>query len=101
MVVLETGALVSQTETFNALLENFFSVTIEASPEEHLRPMMDQGDTRDDFKETVEDLKLILEESESAYRQADYVLNTSERTEVNCLSELRKVARAFLTMEKS
>ena len=103
-VVLETGgSLVSQTETFNALLENFFSVWVKASPEEHLRRVMDQGDTRpmDGFKEAIEDLKLILEEREPEYRQADYVLNTSERTEIDCLSELRKVAGAFLTTEKA
>lgn len=103
-VVLETGgSLVSQTETFNALLENFFSVWVKASPEEHLRRVMDQGDTRpmDGFKEAIEDLKLILEEREPEYRQADYVLNTSERTEIDCLSELRKVAGAFLTTDKN
>jgi XRE family aerobic/anaerobic benzoate catabolism transcriptional regulator len=103
-VVLETGgSLVSQTETFNALLENFFSVWVKASPEEHLRRVMDQGDTRpmDGFKEAIEDLKLILEEREPEYRQADYVLNTSERSEIDCLSELRKVAGAFLTTEKA
>jgi XRE family aerobic/anaerobic benzoate catabolism transcriptional regulator len=103
-VVLETGgSLVSQTETFNALLENFFSVWVKASPEEHLRRVMDQGDTRpmDGFKEAIEDLKLILEEREPEYRQADYVLDTSERTEVDCLSELRKVAGAFLASERT
>ena len=102
-VVLETGgSLVSQTETFNALLENFFSVWVKASPEEHLRRVMDEGDTRpmDGFKEAIEDLKLILEQRELECRQADYVLDTSSRTEMDCLSELCKVAGAFLTTDK-
>lgn len=103
-VVLETGgSLVSQTDTFNALLENFFSVWIKASPEEHLRRVLDQGDTRpmDGLKEAIDDLKLILDEREPEYRQADYVLDTSQRTEIECLSELRKVAGAFLAVAKS
>lgn len=103
-VVLETGgSLVSQTETFNSLLENFFSVWVKASPEEHLRRVMAQGDTRpmDGFKEAIEDLKLILDERDADYRQADYVLDTSERSEFECLSELRKVAGAFLTTDKA
>lgn len=103
-VVLETGgSLVSQTETFNALLENFFSVWVKASPEEHLRRVMAQGDTRpmDGFKEAIEDLKLILDERDADYRQADYVLDTTERSEIECLSELRKMAGAFLTTDKS
>lgn len=103
-VVLETGgSLVSQTETFNALLENFFSVWVKASPEEHLRRVMAQGDTRpmDGFKEAIEDLKLILDERDADYRQADYVLDTTERSEVDCLSELRKTAGAFLATNKS
>jgi len=103
-VVLETGgSLVSQTETFNSLLENFFSVWVKASPEEHLRRVMAQGDMRpmDGFKEAIEDLKLILDERDAEYRQADYVLDTSERTEIDCLSELQKFAGAFLTVEKA
>lgn len=103
-VVLETGgSLVSQTETFNSLLENFFSVWVKASPEEHLRRVMAQGDMRpmDGLKEAIEDLKLILDERDAEYRQADYVLDTSKRTEIDCLSELRKVAGAFLTVEKA
>ncbi|NVK01533.1 MAG: shikimate kinase, partial [Oceanospirillaceae bacterium] len=103
-VVLETGgSLVSQTETFNSRLENFFSVWVKASPEEHLRRVMAQGDMRpmDGFKEAIDDLKLILEERDAEYRQADYVLDTSERTEIDCLSELRKVAGAFLAVEQA
>lgn len=103
-VVVETGgSLVSQTETFNALLENFFSIWVKASPEEHLRRVMAQGDTRpmDGFNEAIEDLKLILDEREPEYRQADYVLDTTERSEADCIAELRRVAGAFLTTNES
>ncbi len=101
-VILETGgSLVSQTDTFNILLENFFSVWIKASPEEHLSRVMSQGDTRpmSGFKEAIEDLKLILEERELDYRQADYVLDTSGRTVDDCVHELNKVASPFLQVK--
>ncbi|HCH23827.1 MAG TPA: transcriptional regulator [Oceanospirillaceae bacterium] len=98
-VVLETGgSLVSQTETFNSLLENFFSIWIKASPEEHLNRVMDQGDTRPmiGFNEAIEDLKLILQQRELEYKQADYVLDTAGRTVEECLVEMKKVSGAFL-----
>lgn len=98
-VILETGgSLVSQTESFKLLLDNFFSVWIKASPEEHLSRVMDQGDTRPmaGLKEAIEDLKLILEERESGYKLSDYILDTTGRTEAECLAELKKTAGAFL-----
>ena len=98
-VILETGgSLVSQTESFKLLLDNFFSVWIKASPEEHLSRVMDQGDTRPmaGLKEAIEDLKLILEERESGYKLADYTLDTTGRSEAECLTELKRTAGAFL-----
>lgn len=98
-VILETGgSLVSQTDTFNLLLENFFSFWIKAEPEEHLDRVMSQGDTRpmQGFDEAIEDLKLILEERQGDYQQADYILDTSRRTVEDCLHELKKVSLPFL-----
>ena len=98
-VILETGgSLVSQTESFKLLIDNFFSVWIKASPEEHLSRVMDQGDTRTmaGLKEAIEDLKLILEERESGYKLADYTLDTTGRSEAESLIELKRVAGAFL-----
>lgn len=103
-VILETGgSLVSQTESFKLLLDNFFSVWVKASPEEHLARVMDQGDTRPmaGLKEAIEDLKLILEERESSYKLADYTLETTRRSEEECLSELKKTVGPFLQQIKS
>lgn len=98
-VILETGgSLVSQTDTFNLLLENFFSIWVKTSPEEHLSRVMSQGDTRPmaGFDEAIEDLRLILEEREIDYNQADYVLNTSRRDIGDCTQELKRVAQPYL-----
>lgn len=59
---------------------------------------MDQGDTRPmaGLKEAIEDLKLILEERESGYKLADYTLDTTGRSEAECLTELKRTAGAFL-----
>ncbi|MCP4790860.1 MAG: helix-turn-helix transcriptional regulator [Gammaproteobacteria bacterium] len=103
-VVLETGgSLVSQTDTFNLLLENFFSIWVKASPQEHLQRVISQGDMRpmNGFEAATEDLKLILEEREPEYRQADYVLDTEKRSEADCLAELSKVAGGFLNIGRS
>jgi XRE family aerobic/anaerobic benzoate catabolism transcriptional regulator len=53
------------------------------------------------FEAATEDLKLILEEREPEYRQADYVLDTEKRSEADCLAELSKVAGGFLNIGRS
>ncbi len=98
-VVLEVGgSLVSQSDTFNHLLDNFYTIWLKASPEEHMQRVLDQGDLRPmaGNKEALDDLRLILGEREAEYKLANYTLDTSGRSLTDCLMELVNTARPFL-----
>jgi XRE family aerobic/anaerobic benzoate catabolism transcriptional regulator len=100
-IVLETGgSLVTQPDTFKSLLDSYYTVWVKASPEEHMNRVLAQGDLRpmagSDNDEAMEDLKLILREREVGYRQADYVLDTSHRSLLDCAQELANHCGDFL-----
>jgi len=93
-VVLETGgSLVSELDTYNLVINSFYTVWIAASPTEHMKRVIEQGDLRpiQGNRDAMEDLKLILEERRPQYEAAHYALNTSGRTVQDCLLELRDV----------
>lgn len=99
-IVLETGgSIVAMSETFKLLLDSFYTIWVKASPEEHMNRVMAQGDLRPmaNNEEAMEDLKLILQEREAEYSQADYVLDTSKRTLVDCVNELSDHCEEYLS----
>jgi len=98
-VVVETGgSLVSEQQTYDALLGSFYTVWIKASPEEHMSRVIAQGDLRpmEGSTEAMSDLELILEERESYYSAANYVLDTSGRSVQDCLQELASQCQPYL-----
>jgi XRE family aerobic/anaerobic benzoate catabolism transcriptional regulator len=100
-IVLETGgSLVTQADTFKLLLDSYYTVWVKASPEEHMNRVMAQGDLRPmagtDNDEAMEDLKLILREREAGYSQADYILDTSNRSLLDCTQELANQCGDYL-----
>lgn len=93
-VVLETGgSLVSEPDTYNLVINSFYTIWVQASPTEHMERVIEQGDLRpiQGNREAMEDLKLILEERRPQYEAAHYALNTSGRTVQECLLELQNV----------
>lgn len=90
--VIETGgSLVSESRTFDALLESCFTVWLQASPQEHMRRVFEQGDVRPmegHGRQAMEDLKTILEARRSLYGRADAVLDTAGRSIDDCAQEL-------------
>jgi XRE family aerobic/anaerobic benzoate catabolism transcriptional regulator len=100
-IVLETGgSLVTQPESFKLLLDAYYTVWIKTSPEEHMNRVLAQGDLRpmsgSDNDEAMEDLKLILKEREMGYSQADYILDTSQRSLLDCAQELANQCGDYL-----
>lgn len=91
------GSLVSEPETYQRLLQHFFTVWIQASPEEHMQRVIAQGDTRpiQGNRRAMDDLRRILIEREADYRKADYILSTSHRSIDNCFDELVSVALPY------
>ena len=99
LAILESGgSLVTERETYNLLLDHYFTVWVKATPEEHMSRVMDQGDLRPmaDNEKAMEDLKLILTEREAEYAMADYTLDTGGRKVLDCSLELARRCEEFL-----
>ncbi len=79
-VLATGGSLVSEPATFERLLTMCFTVWLRAAPEEHMQRVMAQGDMRPmaDNRESMSDLRRILDVREPLYRKADATIDTSE-----------------------
>jgi XRE family aerobic/anaerobic benzoate catabolism transcriptional regulator len=78
-VLATGGSLVSEPATFERLLSMCFTVWLQATPEEHMQRVIAQGDMRPmaDNRESMSDLRRILDGREPLYRKADEAINTS------------------------
>lgn len=96
MVVAVGGGVVSESETFDLLLGNCFTVWLKATPEEHMSRVIAQGDLRPmaDNDEAMEDLKRILAAREPFYRKADIILDTSSQSTESSFAQLREIVSA-------
>jgi XRE family aerobic/anaerobic benzoate catabolism transcriptional regulator len=90
------GGVVSEKETYDALLANCFAIWVKAQPEEHMSRVVAQGDLRAmaDNDEAMDDLRRILEAREPFYRKADLHLDTSGKTVEQSFRELKKTLNA-------
>lgn len=77
-VLATGGSLVSEPATFERLLTMCFTVWLRATPEEHMQRVIAQGDMRPmaDNRESMSDLRRILDVRGPLYRKADAVINT-------------------------
>ncbi len=80
-VIATGGSIVSEPETWELLLRECFTVWLRATPEDHMRRVRDQGDTRpmENSGEAMADLKRILETRQALYARADLTVDTSSR----------------------
>lgn len=96
-VVLATGGgLVSEPATFERLLDSFYTIWLQASPEEHWDRVIRQGDHRVEGSgdsEALVDMRRILAQREPLYRKADAQLDTSGKTARQSFKGLLAVAR--------
>lgn len=90
VIVATGGGLVAEPATFELLLRTCTTVWVKASPEEHMRRVVAQGDRRPmaDNQRAMDDLRAILDSREPLYRHADLVLDTSGRTFEASFAEL-------------
>ncbi|NMM46395.1 helix-turn-helix transcriptional regulator [Rhodospirillaceae bacterium KN72] len=97
-VIATGGGIVSESSTFQLLLDRCHTIWIKARPEEHMNRVLKQGDFRPMARndEAMEDLKAILAARDPAYRQADAVLDTSGRSVEDSLDALESLARGLL-----
>lgn len=96
-VVLATGGgLVSEPATFERLLGSFYTIWLQASPEEHWDRVIGQGDRRVEGSgdsEALVDMQHILAQRDPLYSKADAQLDTHGKTSRQSLKELIAVAR--------
>lgn len=96
-VVLATGGgLVSEPATFERLLDSFFTVWVQASPEEHWDRVIRQGDLRVEGSgdtEALSDMRRILAQRDPIYGKADARLQTSGKTPRQSLKELLRLIK--------
>ncbi len=98
-VIATPGGLVSDPATFNLLLAHCTTVWLKATPEDHMKRVIAQGDMRpmggaSASKQAMEDLKSILNGRAAFYSKADAELDTSaqslDKTEAALLRLVRK-----------
>jgi XRE family aerobic/anaerobic benzoate catabolism transcriptional regulator len=78
-VLATGGGLVTQPATYEMLRARCFTVWLRATPDEHMKRVIAQGDLRPmaGNAEAMEDLKRILAGREAAYAKADLAFDTS------------------------
>lgn len=86
-VLATGGSLVSESATFQRLRECCFTVWLRANPEDHMRRVLAQGDTRPmaNNPEATSDLSRILVEREPLYSKADLTVDTSKTSKIRLL----------------
>jgi XRE family aerobic/anaerobic benzoate catabolism transcriptional regulator len=93
-VIASAGGIVADEDTFGLLRAATHVVWLRASPAEHMRRVMEQGDFRPMRRNpgAMKDLVAILEAREPEYRRAHAQLDTSGRGVEECVEELARTA---------
>jgi len=98
-LVLEVGgSLVTEKDTYDRLLKNFFTIWITATPDDHLQRVVEQGDRRPmaGSRNAIEDIKVMLAERDADYRRAHSTLSTHDQTTQMSVQALDAVAAPWL-----
>lgn len=97
-VIAIPGGLVSDPATFNLLLAHCTTVWLFADPEDHMKRVVDQGDTRPmgNSREAMSELKSILAERAAFYSKAELKVDTSAQPLDETFQILRRLVRDAL-----
>jgi XRE family aerobic/anaerobic benzoate catabolism transcriptional regulator len=99
-VIATPGGIVSDPATFNQLLAHCTTVWLRATPEDHMKRVVAQGDTRPmaASREAMEDLKSILAGRAAFYSKAEFELDTSAQALQPTFAALRSMVREALEL---
>jgi XRE family transcriptional regulator, aerobic/anaerobic benzoate catabolism transcriptional regulator len=97
-VIATAGGIVSNAETYAALLRRTHTIWIKARPDEHMRRVIAQGDFRPMAKnpEAMADLVAILDARRADYARAEAELDTSGDTVERSFAKLMRIAERCL-----
>ncbi|OYV02455.1 MAG: transcriptional regulator [Burkholderiales bacterium PBB5] len=100
VVIATPGGLVSDAATFNLLLAHCYTVWLQASPEDHMSRVSDQGDLRPmaASREAMDDLRRILAGRSAFYSKADLVFDTSQQALEPSFLALRAAVHEALSL---
>ena len=99
-VLATGGSLVSESATYDRLLATCYTIWLQATPQEHMSRVIEQGDMRPMAQnpEAMSDLERILTERTHLYAKADVTINTSHRRVEEvvhaCLESVKGLAAA-------
>ena len=95
MIMAVAGGIVAEPDTYNLLLDNFHTIWLRTSPDEHMARVRDQGDERPmaGNPEAMDQLRSILTSREALYAKALAQLGTSGRTVDVSLAQLLALIR--------
>ena len=96
-VIATAGGIVADEVTYAQLLDQTHVVWLQASPAEHMRRVMEQGDFRPmaHNRQAMDDLVVILGARAPLYGQAHASLDTSGKTLEACAGELVEIAEGL------
>ena len=99
-VIAIPGGIVSDPATFNLLLAHCTTVWLFADPEDHMKRVVAQGDTRPiaASREAMAELKGILADRAAFYSKAEFRVDTSEQPLEQTFALLRALVRKVLAL---
>lgn len=99
-VIATPGGIVSDPANFNLLLAHCTTVWLQADPEDHMKRVLAQGDTRPmaASREAMNDLKSILAGRAAFYSKAEFSVDTSAQPLEPTFLRLRSVVREALAL---
>ncbi|MBM3369022.1 MAG: helix-turn-helix domain-containing protein, partial [Betaproteobacteria bacterium] len=95
-VIAAGGGLVNDPETWRLLLDNCYCVWLKASPEEHMKRVMEQGDLRPFAGQqrgksaALDEIRRLLAERDALYARADATVDTSGKAQAKSLTDLKR-----------
>ena len=101
-VIATPGGIVSDPANFNLLLAHCTTVWLQADPEDHMKRVLAQGDTRPmaASREAMDDLKSILAGRAAFYSKAEFQLDTSAQALEPTFAALRALVREALGLTR-
>lgn len=93
MVLATGGGIVAAPETFALLRQSATTIWLRASPEDHWKRVVAQGDRRPmaDHPQAMADLRALLAARQPLYASADHVVNTSGRKVEDVVREISEL----------
>ncbi len=100
-VIATAGGIVADEASLAQLLDQTHVIWLQASPAEHMRRVMEQGDFRPmaHNRDAMNDLVAILDARAADYGRAHARLDTSGKSVEACVDELVRIAEGLFASE--